>query len=124
MTRDVIRYGLVALFLFTGATHFTSMKHDFAAMIPPPFTGQLWVIYLTGVLEIAGAIGLAIPRVRWQAAICLMLLLLALFPANAYAAVNAIQFRGSPPIDIWLRGLVQLMLLAALWWSTVARKPG
>lgn len=121
--RDVVRYGLVVLFLFTGATHFTAIKHDFAAMVPPPLTGQLWVIYLTGVLEIAGAIGLTVPKVRRLAGICLMLLLLALFPANAYAAVNAIQFRGSPPTDIWLRGLIQLVLLAALWWSTVARRP-
>lgn len=124
MTRDVTRFGLVALFLFTGATHFAGMKHDFAAMIPPPLTGELWVIYLTGVMEIAGAIGLTIPKVRRLAGICLFLLLVTLFPANVYAAVNSIQFRGSPPTDVWLRGLVQLVLLAALWWSTLGRQHG
>lgn len=54
----------------------------------------------------------------------LFLLLVALFPANVYAAGNSIQFRGSPPTDVWLRGLVQLVLLAALWWSTIGRQRG
>ena len=29
------RGALVIMFLFTGTSHFTSMKYDFAAMIPP-----------------------------------------------------------------------------------------
>jgi uncharacterized membrane protein len=118
--RDATRCGLAVLFVFTGSTHFTGMKHDYAAMVPPPFTGQLWVIYVTGVLEIAGAIGLLVPRTRKLAGICLLLLLLALFPANVYAALNDVQFRGAPPTDIWLRGIIQAVLLAAVWWTTVA----
>ena len=41
------RGALVVVFLFTGTSHFTGMKHDFAAMIPPPLPNDLWVIYLT-----------------------------------------------------------------------------
>jgi hypothetical protein len=29
------------MFLFTGTSHFTGMKHDFAAMIPPPLPNDL-----------------------------------------------------------------------------------
>jgi uncharacterized membrane protein len=119
--RDAARFGLAVMFLFTGATHFSGMKHDYAAMVPPPLTGQLWVIYLTGALQIAGAIGLTIPRFQRLAGICLMLLLLALFPANVYAAANGVRFRGAPPTDIWLRALIQLVFIAAVWWSTVRR---
>jgi uncharacterized membrane protein len=118
--RDATHYGLAVLFVFTGSTHFTGMKHDYAAMVPPPFTGQLWVIHVTGLLEIAGAIGLLVPQTRKLAGICLFLLLLALFPANVFAALNGVQFRGAPPTDIWLRGVIQAVLLAAVWWSTVA----
>ena len=82
------------MFLFTGTSHFTSMKYDFAAMIPPPLPNDLWVIYLTGVLEIAGAVGLLIPRTRRLAGICLVLMLAALFPANVYAALNEVSLRG------------------------------
>ena len=88
------RGALVVMFLFTGSSHFTSMKYDFSAMIPPPLPNDLWVIYLTGVLEIAGAVGLLIPRTRRLAGICLVLMLAALFPANVYAALNEVSLRG------------------------------
>ena len=60
----------------------------------PPLPNDLWVIYLTGVLEIAGAVGLLIPRTRRLAGICLVLMLAALFPANVYAALNEVSLRG------------------------------
>ena len=80
--REAGRGALVIMFLFTGFSHFSSLKYDFAAMIPDPLPNGLWVIYLTGVFEIAGAVGLLIPRTRRLAGICLVLLLVALFPAN------------------------------------------
>ena len=83
--RDAARIGLAVMFAFTASSHFSSLSHDLAAMIPPPFTGSLWVIYVTGVLELAGAIGLLTRKWRRRAAICLALLLIALFPANVYA---------------------------------------
>ena len=86
--REAGRGALVVMFVFTGVSHFTTMKYDFAAMIPPPLPNNLWVIYLTGVLEIAGAIGLLIPRTRRLAGVCLVLLLVVLFTANIHAAVN------------------------------------
>lgn len=118
--RAAARLGLAVMFAFTGATHFTEMKHDYAAMVPPPFTGQLWVISLTGFLELAGAVGLLMRPTRRLAGICLLLLLLALFPANVYAVMQGVQFRGAPPTDLWLRGLIQAVFLLTVWWSTIA----
>jgi uncharacterized membrane protein len=117
--KDAVRIGTAALFLFTATAHFNSMKHDLAAMIPPPLTGSLWPIYLTGALEIAGAIGLLIPRFRRAAAMCLVLLLIALFPANVYAALNGVTLRGQPATALWLRTPMQIIWIAALWWSTI-----
>ena len=117
--RDAGRGALVIMFLFTGASHFTSMKYDFAAMIPAPLPNDLWVIYLSGVLEIAGAIGLLIPRTRKLAGICLVLLLVALFPANVYAALNDIPLRGEAPTPLWLRGPVQLLFIGMVWWTSI-----
>ena len=107
------------MFLFTGASHFTSMKYDFAAMIPTPLPNDLWVIYLTGVLEIAGAIGLLIPRTRKLAGICLVLLLVALFPANVYAVLNEIPLRGEAPTPLWIRGPIQLLFIGMVWWTSI-----
>jgi uncharacterized membrane protein len=118
---DALRLGMAALFLFTAAAHFNSMKHDLAAMIPPPLTGSLWLIYLTGGLEIAGAIGLVIPRFRKAAAIGLVLMLVALFAANIHAALNGVTLRGQPATPLALRAPMQLIWIAALWWSTIRR---
>lgn len=119
--KDAVRIGMAALFFFTSTAHFSPMKHDLAAMIPPPLTGSLWLIYVTGVFEIAGAIGLLIPRFRRAAAICLVLMLIALFPANIYAALNGVTFQGRPATELWLRTPLQIVWIAALWWSTIRR---
>jgi uncharacterized membrane protein len=117
--KDAVRIGMAALLLFTASAHFNPMKHDLAAMIPPPLTGSLWLIYLTGMLEISGAVGLLIPRFRKPAALCLMLLLIALFPANVYAALNGVTLRGQAATTLWLRTPMQIIWIAALWWSTI-----
>ena len=98
--REAGLIAVVILFLFTGSTHFSAMKHDYAAMLPSPLSGNLGIIYLTGVLEIAGALGLLVPRTRRLAGICLVLYLLAVFPGNVYAAVNEVPFRGEPPTPL------------------------
>lgn len=120
--RDAVRIGMAVLLFFTAAAHFSSMKTDFAAMIPPPLTGALWVVYLTGVLEAAGAAGLLVPRTRRIAAVCLVLLLIAMFPANVYAAMKDIPFRGTAASPLWWRVPLQLFWIAALWWSSALRK--
>lgn len=117
--RDATRVGLIAMFLFTATAHFTATRHDLAAMIPPPLTGAMGLIYLTGLLEIAGAAGLAVPRVRKLAATGLVLLLIALFPANVYAALHAVPLRGSAPTPLWLRAPMQILWIALLWWTSI-----
>ncbi len=36
--KDAVRIGLATMFLFTAGSHFSSLKHDLAEMIPPPLT--------------------------------------------------------------------------------------
>ena len=48
---DAARIGMAIMFFFTAGSHFSSLRDDIAAMIPPPLTGALWMVYLTGVLE-------------------------------------------------------------------------
>ena len=117
------RGALVTMFLFTGTSHFTGMKHDFAAMIPPPLPDDLWLIYLTGAFEVAGAVGLLIPRTRRLAGICLALLLVALFPANVYAAHGEIPFRGEAATPLWIRTPMQLLYVGLVLWTSVKARP-
>jgi uncharacterized membrane protein len=121
--RDAIRTGLGIMFLFTAASHFSGMKHDLAAMIPPPFTGALWVIYLTGVMQIAGAIGVMISRTRRWAAWGLAAMLVGLFPANVYAAMVDVRLGGDPVTPLWIRTPLQLFWLALLIPTRVQQQP-
>jgi uncharacterized membrane protein len=107
------------MFLITSSAHFTGMKYDLAAMLPEPLPDGLWIIYLTGVFEIAGAIGLLIPRTRRLAGIGLVLLLIAAFPANVNAELNGIPFGGEPPTPLWLRTPEQLLYIGMVWWTSV-----
>jgi uncharacterized membrane protein len=114
---------LAIMFLVTSTAHFNSMKHDLAAMMPEPLPDGLWIIYLTGIFEIAGAIGLLIPRTRKLAGIGLVLLLVAMFPANVYAALNGIPLGGEAPTPLWLRTLMQLLFIGMVWWTAVRVRP-
>ena len=119
--------GLLAvaiMFLFTGATHFGAMKHDYAAMLPGFVPMKVWVIHLTGALQIAGAVGLLVPRTRRLAGVALALLLVAMFPGNVYAALTDVPFRGEPPTPLWLRTPIQLLFIGMVLWTSTTRQPG
>jgi uncharacterized membrane protein len=118
--REAVRIGLATMFAFTAASHFSSLKYDLAAMIPPPFTGSLPLIYLTGILELAGAIGLMSQHTRPAAAWGLLALLVVMFPANVYAALAGVNLGGSPATELWLRTPLQIFWIAALWWSAIS----
>ena len=71
---------------------------------------------MTGLLEIAGAIGLLFPATRHLAAWGLALLLIALFPANVSAARRQVTLRGKPVTPLALRLPIQLLFLAVALW--------
>ena len=117
--REAGRGALVIMFLFTGFSHFSSLKYDFAAMIPEPLPNGLWIIYLSGAFEIAGAVGLLIPRTRRLAGVCLVLLLVAVFPANVNAIINGIPLGGDAPTPLWVRAPMQLLYIGMVWWTSI-----
>jgi uncharacterized membrane protein len=110
------RWALAAMFLFTGLAHFTKAKYGMAPMVPEIFGNAMFWVYFTGACEIAGGIGLLIPRFRSLAGICLILLLIAIFPANAKAAIEHLQVAGRPATPLWLRLPIQLVFIALAWW--------
>jgi uncharacterized membrane protein len=116
--RDSARYALVVMFIFTATAHFNRMKHDLAQMIPSYFPRPLLIVYITGVLELLGAVGLAQPEFRRLAGICLIALLVGMFIANVKAAQRVVTLRGKPPTPLWLRAPMQILFIALLWWST------
>jgi uncharacterized membrane protein len=109
------RVGLATMFLFTAMSHFTPMKQGLVAMVPPMLPRPELLVFITGVAELAGAIGLLIPQLTFWAACGLMLLLLLMLPANISAARRGLQLRGRPVTPLWLRIPMQLLFTAWAW---------
>ena len=108
-----LRIALAAMFLLTASAHWGKRREDLVRMVPTVFPRPDLMVTITGICEILGAIGLIIPRVATVAAICLTLLLLAIFPANIRAAQQAITIGGRPATPLLLRTLIQVVFLAA-----------
>src|SRR5215470_14178788 len=81
-----LRGALAAMFLLTASAHWGRRRPDLVRMVPPAFRYPEMLVTLTGVAELAGAVGLLIPLLAPWAAAGLAVLLLAMFPANVRAA--------------------------------------
>ena len=108
-----LRGGLAAMFVLTGLSHFGGMRADFISIVPPALPAPELLVTVTGVLELAGAAGLLLPRTAPWAAGGLAALLVAIFPANVYAAVEGLMLTGAPAMALVPRTLLQLVFLTA-----------
>jgi uncharacterized membrane protein len=115
--RGALPYALAIMFVFTAAAHFNSMRHELVKMMPSWVPYPMQVLYLTGGLEILGAMGLTLQRTRRIAGICLMLFLIAVFPANVHAAEEGVAV--GPLTALWFRAPLQALFLGLLWWGAV-----
>lgn len=106
-----LRIGLAAMFLVTGIAHFAGKRAELIAIVPPRLPRPALLVTLTGVAELAGAVGLLLPPTARAAAICLAVLLLAMFPANLHAARTGKLL--SPLSRLWPRTALQAVFLAA-----------
>jgi uncharacterized membrane protein len=80
-------------------------------MVPPALPNPGLLVTITGLLELAGAVGLLLrPTASWAAG-GLTALLVGLFPANVHAALN--HLTTSPGDALVPRTLMQLVFLAA-----------
>ena len=110
----VLRTALGLMFLLTASAHWGTRRRDLIRMVPPMFPRPDLLVTITGLLEILGAIGLFIPNTTRAAAICLVVLLIALFPANIHAAREKLTIAGRPVPGIPVRTGIQIVFVAAL----------
>ncbi|MCP9496208.1 MAG: DoxX family protein [Pyrinomonadaceae bacterium MAG19_C2-C3] len=112
-----LRVVFALLFIVAGILHFTHT--DFYLLIMPPYLPfHRALVYLSGAFEIAGGVGLIIPRTKKAASYGLIALLLAVFPANIYMATDDVSINGNrfSPLLLWLRLPLQFILIALVWW--------
>lgn len=106
-----VAVGLAAMFTLTGIAHFVpKMRDAMIAIVPPRIPAPGFLVALTGVLELLGAIGVLVPSTRAVAAGCLGVLLVVMLPANVYAASQRSNPLSTP---LGWRTAEQLLFLAA-----------
>ena len=109
-------FALAVMFVFTGIAHFTKTKHEMARMVPRMFPQPMVMIYVTGAFELLGAAGLIESRTRAAASAALMVMLVAMFPANVKAARERLTVGGRVATPLWLRAPMQALFIGMLWW--------
>ena len=119
--RAVSRWVLAAAFVFAGVMHFV-ITDAYVRIMPPWIPLHRPMVLLSGVFQIAGGIGLLVPRTRRAAAVGLVLLLVAVFPANVQMLLNARAGGASTTAQtlLWARLPLQLALIA---WVVFAAGP-
>jgi uncharacterized membrane protein len=73
------------------------------------------LVAISGAAEILCGAGLLLNRTRRQAAYGLLVLLIAIFPANVYMAVAHTSFPEIAVWLLWLRLPIQFLLIAWVW---------
>jgi uncharacterized membrane protein len=119
-TRSAAAIGLGVLFVVTAIGHFIQTA-PMAQMLPPWVPERTLIVYLTGVLELAIAVGFLVPRFRrfagWLGAAVLVLF----FPANIYAAIHHVPMGGHAwgPVYLFIRAPLQIIILVWIYWFTI-----
>lgn len=116
---EVHRYILAALFLLTGILHF--VKPEFFTSIMPDFIPyHLAMVYISGAAEMIGGLGILFEETKVWAGWGLILLLLAVFPANINMTVESIQKSGYTSLfslATIIRLPIQFVLIYWVYWA-------
>ena len=117
---DLASAGKIAMsvmLLFTAIAHFAFQK-GMAMMLPAFIPFKKAVVYATGAIEIAAAIGLLIPGWQTVTGWWLIAFFILVLPANIYAAMHKVDYQkgdlqGKGLTYLWLR--VPLQIIYILW---------
>jgi uncharacterized membrane protein len=99
-------------FMAAGANHFVNPK-PYLSMMPSYLPAHAALVQISGAAEILGGIGVFPAKTRRFAAWGLILLLVAVFPANLNVALHGWPGGNYPDWVLWSRLPLQAILI---WW--------
>lgn len=114
------RLAFGVMLLFTGTSHFY-LTEGMVMSMPPFFPAKEALVYFTGVLEIAFAVALVWAKNKPLVAKLLIAFLVAVFPANVYAALNNISienadYSGPGASYLFFRAPLQLLFISWVYY--------
>lgn len=105
------------LYIGVGIKHFTNPMW-FIKIVPPILPFKLSLVYISGFFEILLGTMLLFPVTRYIAAWGLILLLIAVFPANIYLAMTNGAALNTTPLIAWGRLPFQFVFIAIAYWHS------
>lgn len=110
------RIAMSVMLVFTAIGHF-AFTEGMTMMMPNLFPFKKQMVYLTGVIEFAAAVGLLVPQLRYLAAWLLILFFVLILPANINAAMKNIDYQkgmtdGKGLNYLWFRVPLQVFFIA------------
>lgn len=117
------RIAMSLMLVFTAVGHFIYTK-GMAMMLPGFVPFKTEIVYLTGIIEMAAALGLFIPNLRIVTAWLLITFFILTLPANIYAAIKHIDYQkgtfdGNGLIYLWFRIPLQILFIVWTYLSAV-----
>lgn len=125
---NISRLLLGLFFIIAGINHFI-IPELYIIMVPPFVPYPRECNALSGAAEIIGGVGVLTQRFRLPAAWGLVVLLIAVFPANVFVALYGWQGTGIPRWVLWFRLPFQAAFIAWVYFtciknSSTTRKAG
>ena len=117
MFKQITIYLMSLFYIFGGIKHFTNVGW-YMKIMPPYISYHKELVYLSGAFEIILGIMLLFEQTRFLSGWGLILLLIAVFPANIYLAqTNGAAMNISPALA-WGRLPFQAVFLAIAYWHS------
>ena len=112
------------MYVFIGIKHFTDPQY-FLDIVPPQLPFKLFLVYLTGLIEVVGGAAILAPKTRKAGAYLLIFLLLSVFPANIYLYVSETpqNLLGISETDALIRMPFQIPLILLAYWHSKKNHP-
>jgi uncharacterized membrane protein len=113
-TKRVLLWIMAGAYVFAGFNHLWNPTF-YLAIMPPDLPNPEWLNVISGLAEILLGVYVLEPRTRVLAAWGIIALLIAVFPANLYAAVENVGDVGTAG---WVRLPFQIVFIAWAYWYT------
>jgi uncharacterized membrane protein len=113
--RACMRWGLSLALLYAGIDHIVTPDR-YLPMMPRFVPHHAEIVFLTGLCELLGAVGLLAPRLRYLTGLMLAIYFVGVFPANIKNAIEGLSVAGLPTANwyYWARLPFQPLVI---WWA-------
>ncbi len=104
-----------SFYIAVGIQHFTN-PYWFVRIVPPLLPYKLELVYISGISEVTLGMLLMFKRTRYLAGFGLIILLIAVYPANIYLALTNGAAINTTPFIAWGRLPFQFVFIGLAYW--------